>query len=52
MDRRRERVRRHLARRPPTVDVEVTHAPADAVRAELVAVLAEMLDSRRQSGRP
>lgn len=51
-DHRRERVQRFVRKQPPTIQVEVEYRPAPGVRDDLVRLLAEMLDSRRQSGRP
>ncbi len=50
--RRRDRVRRHLAKRPPRaeVTVEVVRAPCRGVRGRLVDLLEKLLDDRLRSG--
>lgn len=49
-DRRKERVRRMVAKRPPGITVEVTHAPCPEARERLLDVLLELLDEHRRSG--
>jgi hypothetical protein len=49
--RRRSRVQRLAAKRPPDLLVTAAHSPRPGVRDRLLDLLLELLDERRRSGR-